>query len=99
MFLVRSNPVYLYRIGALACIISHAFSKVIDHHAKLGPLALREQIAIPPEWTAAGIPDPELNIVLHIGLQQNNILGLEKKLLDISNPNVKIMASGSPSRN
>ena len=41
---------------------------------------------MPSQWNSIGVPDPENIVSRHIGLKQRNIEGLQRKLLDISNP-------------
>lgn len=63
-------------VGALAAPTEH------------GPLVTFSQIKnLPVHWTAQGQADKGAVIKAQIGLKQNNIKGLQEKLLDISNPN------------
>lgn len=52
-----------------------------------GPLTRFSHITrLPSHWTAQGQADRGTLVKAQIGLKQNNIKGLQEKLLDISNP-------------
>ena len=62
-------------VGALAAPTEH------------GPLVTFGQLkSLPAQWTAQGQADKGAVVKAQIGLKQNNIKGLQEKLLDISNP-------------
>lgn len=53
----------------------------------LGPLSIFDKITNPaPGWVSAGDAPADAILHMHIGLKHGDIAGLEKKLLDVSNP-------------
>lgn len=57
-----------------------------DRAVDLGLVTLFEKVAIPSKWTAAGTPSSSTMMGMQIALKQNNIAGLQAKLLDIASP-------------
>ncbi|KAJ6789749.1 hypothetical protein PWT90_05749 [Aphanocladium album] len=70
----------------LTFLASHASAASIPDDVRFGPLVVREQITVSPKWLASGSPEPNTDITLRIGLKQNKIDALEKKLMSISDP-------------
>lgn len=50
----------------------------------LGSHAVLEAVNVPHTWTASGVPKPDTKMRLQIGLKQQDMAGLEKRLLEIS---------------
>lgn len=80
--------VFSLRATLVACVTSIAYASPIleQRTASFGPPSIKEQVNIPAAWSATGSPHPDTVLNMHIALKQNNIDGLEQKLLDISNP-------------
>lgn len=74
----------MYPIALITAFLAAAQASPLA--AQLGPSTLFAEIAKPASWTATGDANPETVLKMHIGLKQNNIKGLEAKLLDVSNP-------------
>ncbi|CEJ82960.1 hypothetical protein VHEMI02997 [[Torrubiella] hemipterigena] len=50
----------------------------------LGSHAVLEAVNVPHTWTASGAPKPDTKMRLQIGLKQQDMAGLEKRLMEIS---------------
>ena len=62
-------------------------SPIVDRAAQdLGPNKVVEKVTPPSQWKSTGAAHPSTTLQLQIGLKQNNIAGLQKKLADVSNP-------------
>jgi tripeptidyl-peptidase-1 len=70
-----------YILTALLVAAGGVLAKGTDCHYKL-----KETVPSPRDWTKQGIPSPEHNINLRIGLPQANFPLLEQHLYEISNP-------------
>lgn len=69
------------------CLAATAAVGVFAAPAQHGPLAKFGELKhIPARWSTAGKADQGAMMTASIGLKQNNIQGLQAKLLDISNP-------------
>jgi subtilase family serine protease len=72
-----------------ACLVlwaTFAVATPAAHATTLGPVSLFEGVKVTSNWVSIGAPKAESVVNLRIALKQNNIAGLEKMLLDISNP-------------
>lgn len=69
------------------CIAAASAGGVFAAPAGHGPLKQFGQLKhVPAMWTSHGPADGAAMITAQIGLKQNNIKGLQEKLLDISHP-------------
>ncbi|TVY73360.1 putative tripeptidyl-peptidase SED2 [Lachnellula suecica] len=71
-------------VSLLASLV--AATPLSKRDINLGPITLKENVTLPSSWISQGSPKPESQANLQIALKQNNIAGLQRKLLDISNP-------------
>lgn len=75
--MVRTVFVLVSVLAALVAAVPHPF---VIHEAINGA---------PEGFVHAGTPSPNTELTLRIGLVQNNILGLQDKLIEISTPSSK----------
>lgn len=68
-------------LGLFACM-----SSAVPLSASFGPMLLKEDVKIPNGWTANGTPSDHVALKMQIALKQSDMAGLEKTLLDVSNP-------------
>ncbi|OAQ65203.1 family S53 protease-like protein [Pochonia chlamydosporia 170] len=73
-------------VVALIAAFAEATPLSVGATAQLGPSSLMEKINIPSQWKSSGTPHPNVMMKMQIGLKQKNMGGLQKKLLDISDP-------------
>lgn len=77
---------YLAASSVLALLATAASGKPTYQNTHLGQLVVREQVGPLSQWRTVGSAPPETHMNIHIGLKQGDIRGLERTLLDISDP-------------
>ena len=69
--------------GAVALVIAAANATPLND---FGPASVLEKVNVPSHWSRTGNINPDAVLKMQIGLKQNNIKGLQAKLLDVSSP-------------
>ncbi|KAK2608358.1 hypothetical protein QQS21_003043 [Conoideocrella luteorostrata] len=74
-------------VVALIAAFAEANPLNVGASVNLGPSSLLEKVKVPSQWKSSGTPNPKTLMKMQIGLKQKDMAGLQKKLMDISDPN------------
>lgn len=73
-------------VVALIAAFAEASPLSVGASVQLGPSSIMEKINIPSQWKSSGTPHPRALMKMQIGLKQKDMSGLQKKLMDVSDP-------------